>query len=54
VSEYWVVDVNSRRIFAYAGPVQGAFQRTREYVLGDTISPQAFPDVKIIVNELFS
>ena len=54
VSEYWVVDVNNRRIFAYAGPVQGAFQRTREYVLGDTISPQAFPNVKIIVNELFS
>jgi Uma2 family endonuclease len=54
VSEYWVVDVNSRRIFAYAGPVQSAFQRTREYVIGDTISPQAFPNVKIIVNELFS
>jgi len=54
VSEYWVVDVNSRRIFAYAGPVQGAFQRTREYVSGDTISPQAFPNIKIIVGELFS
>ena len=54
VSEYWVVDVNRRRIFAYVGPVQGAFQHIREYLINDTVSPQAFPDVKIALGELLA
>ena len=54
VSEYWVVDVSGQRICAYLAPVQGAFQRSREYLIDETISPQAFPDVKLAVRELFA
>jgi Uma2 family endonuclease len=54
VSEYWVVDLNDQRIFAYFAPAQGAFQRHREYLIDETISPQVFPDVKFAVRELFA
>lgn len=53
IAEYWVVDVNARRIIVYLDPVQGAFQRIREYVIGGNVSPQALPDFKIIIGELF-
>ncbi len=54
VSEYWVVDLSGRRTFAYAGAAQGAFQRSREYLIDDVISPQAFPHLEIAVRELFA
>jgi Uma2 family endonuclease len=54
VSEYWVVDVNRQRIFAYLAPAQDAFQRSREYLIDETIPPQAFPEVKFAVRELFA
>jgi Uma2 family endonuclease len=54
VSEYWVVDVNRQRISAYLSPAQGAFQRSREYLIDDTISPLAFPSLDIALRELFA
>ena len=54
VSEYWVVDVNRQRIFAYLSPAKGTFQVSREYLINDTISPQAFPDFNLAVRELFA
>jgi Uma2 family endonuclease len=54
VSEYWVVDLNGQRVFAYLAPAGGAFQRSREYLIEETISPLAFPELKIALRELFA
>jgi Uma2 family endonuclease len=54
VNEYWVVDLNGQRIFSYLWAARGVFQRSREYLLDDTISPQAFPDFKLALRELFA
>jgi len=54
VSEYWVVDLNGQRIFAYLAPAHSAFQRSDEYLIDETISPQAFPDVRLAIRELFA
>lgn len=54
VSEYWVVDVNGQTIFTYLAPAQGVFQRSRQVLIGETISPHAFPDLKIAVRDLFA
>jgi Uma2 family endonuclease len=54
ISEYWVVDVNNSLIAVYYEPIQGAYQRTREYTSADAVSPQAFPSVRISVAELFA
>jgi Uma2 family endonuclease len=53
IGEYWVIDLNSRHTLAYLFPVDGAFQRTREYRGGDYISPVAIPTLKIDVSGLF-
>jgi Uma2 family endonuclease len=52
--EYWVIDVTQERILAYLHPLHGIFQRTDEYSVNETISLQAFPNVKIAVRELFA
>lgn len=53
VSEYWVIDVNSRSITCYSEPARGEFRCAVEYQVRDTISPRAFPQVRIAVKELF-
>lgn len=54
VREYWVVDINGQRFFAYLDPAQGAFRHTGEYLIGETISPQAFPNIRIALDELLA
>lgn len=54
ISEYWVVDVNGQRIWAYLWPARGMFQRSREHLIDETISPLAFPEVRFAVRELFA
>jgi Uma2 family endonuclease len=54
VSEYWVIDVNAERVVAYARPAEGAFQHTREYRRGESISPAAFPALQIPISDLFA
>ncbi|HTX25204.1 MAG TPA: Uma2 family endonuclease [Steroidobacteraceae bacterium] len=54
VREYWVIDVNADRIVSYRQPAQGAFQAVREFRRGETISPEAFPSLQVVLAELFA
>jgi len=54
IAEYWVIDLNSQRTLVYLCPVDSAFQRTREYLVGDAISPMAIPQLKVAVSDLFA
>lgn len=53
IREYWIVDVNRPRIVTCLDPARGAFQTTREYLLEDAVTPQAFPDLRIPLRDLF-
>jgi Uma2 family endonuclease len=53
VSEYWVVDLEGRRIHTYREPGAKGYVRALEFGAADTVAPQAFPDIKITVGELF-
>src|SRR5216684_1377559 len=53
VAEYWVVDVEGRRVVTYREPATKAYGRTLEFTAADTVTPQAFPDIKIAVGEIF-
>jgi Uma2 family endonuclease len=53
VSEYWVVDVDGRRIVTYREPMGQGYARTLEFAGADVVAPLAFPDVKIVVGDLF-
>jgi len=54
VAEYWVVDVEGRRIITYREPVGQGYARTLEFAGTDVVAPPTFPDVKIVVGDLFS
>ena len=53
VAEYWVVDVEGRRVVTYREPATKAYGRALEFTAADTVTPQAFPDIKIAVGEIF-
>ena len=54
IAEYWVIDLNNQRTLVYLWPVQSAFQRTREYLVGDAISPMAIPKLTVAMSDLFA
>jgi len=53
VSEYWVVDVDGRRIVTYREPTVKGYVRKDEFSAADIVTPQAFPHVKIPAGDLF-
>lgn len=52
VAEYWVVDVQGKRVVTYREPGPEGYLRKDEFAAG-IVAPQAFPDIKIAVGELF-
>ena len=54
VPEYWIVDVNARRVEVYDSPRGGRYERVRSFGAEAEIAPTAFPDVKLTVGELFA
>lgn len=53
VSEYWVVDVEVRRVVSHREPTPKGYARTTEHTTGDVLVPQAFPELKVAVGEIF-
>lgn len=52
ILEYWVLDVNDRRLYVYRSPSTAGYQIEQTLSEEDTISPVAFPDCAIKVREL--
>jgi Uma2 family endonuclease len=52
IREAWLVDLNSKTIFAYRRPSRHGYQEVREYRHGDVISLEAFPDVHFAVDSI--
>jgi Uma2 family endonuclease len=52
IAEYWVVDVLDRRIVRYLEPSAQKYARVDEFKIGDSIVPQAFPDLRIAVQDI--
>jgi Uma2 family endonuclease len=53
ISEYWVVDVEGKRIVTYQQPTAKEYVRKVEFAAADVVAPQAFPDVRIVVEGIF-
>ena len=52
IPETWIVNLQDDRVEAHAEPSPGGYRATRIYERGDSISPAAFPDVEIAVNDI--
>jgi Uma2 family endonuclease len=53
IADYWVLDVNDQQVFVLRNPCSGTYEQKIILLPGDTISPLAFPDVKIAVERMF-
>ena len=53
VAEYWVVDVEGKRVVTYREPYAQGYVRKAEFGAPDSVMPHAFPDLKIAVEEIF-
>jgi Uma2 family endonuclease len=52
IREYWVVDVQNKRAFAYSDPQDGTYQTMRELPRGETLSPILLPDCCVSIDTL--
>jgi len=53
IPETWLVDVRKKIVEIYTQPSEAGYQTVQTSIPGDTISPLAFPDLTISVNDLF-
>ncbi len=51
--EYWVVDTNRQVIEVYRDPEAGQYQSVSTHAETETLSPQAFPDLLVLVAQVF-
>ena len=52
IPEVWIVNRRDRRIEAYSNPANGEYAAVRHYGPGESIAPQAFPDIVLAVNRI--
>lgn len=50
--EYWVVDINGRRLLVYRGPQAGDYASQQALGPADTLAPLAAPAVTVRVADL--
>jgi Uma2 family endonuclease len=53
IREYWVVNLKKRQIVVFRDPQDGEYA-SKTTLTGGTISPQAFPDLAILVSSIVS
>ena len=51
--DYWIVDVNARRILVHRNPGPDGYVDKRTYDEAHTITPLAFPSIQLLVASLF-
>ena len=52
IPEVWIANLRDDRIEAHTEPTPQGYRVSRIYRPGDTISPTAFPDIEIAVNDI--
>ena len=52
IPEVWIVNLGDDWIESHREPTADGYRSTRRYMLGDTIAPQAFPDLAIPVERI--
>ena len=53
IADYWIVNLQTSTFEVYREPEAGEYRERRTFVVGDTVSPLAFPDLKLSVGDLF-
>ena len=51
IPEVWIANLRAREVVSYSNPAGSVYTTVRTYRSGDSISPGAFPDVSLAVDE---
>jgi Uma2 family endonuclease len=55
VAEYWIIDVEGKRIEVHSQPtLNGSYAQARGFRTTETVSPPGLPDAKLSVHSLFT
>jgi len=54
IPELWIVDVSGERLLVHRQPRAGVYASMREVPRDGTVSPIAFPDLRVAVEEIFA
>lgn len=52
IPEAWIANQTGDSVLVYRKPTAAGYQEVKEYRRGDTVSPEAFPDLKLSVEEI--
>jgi Uma2 family endonuclease len=52
IPEVWLIDLPGQRVLVFREPVGGRYRDTLTFRPGERISPQAFPDISLAVDDL--
>ena len=52
IPESWLVDLNSGTLFVYRHPSPDGYRDVRSYRRGESVAPEAFPDVRFTLDEI--
>jgi Uma2 family endonuclease len=53
ISDYWILDVNTRQVYVFREPISDGYQQEIILSANTLLAPIAFPDISIPVNQLF-
>jgi Uma2 family endonuclease len=52
IAEVWIVDLAGQCVETYHGPRPDAYERTHRFARSESVSPQAFPALRLAVDEI--
>ena len=52
IPEVWIIDLNAGAVETYSAPQDGRYTSQSVAGRGDSVSPQAFPDLSLAVNDI--
>ncbi len=53
IREVWIVDLAAESVEVHQEPVAGAYRSVQRFTRGQAFAPQAFPDLRLSVDEIF-
>ncbi len=53
IAEYWILDVQERRLFVFREPSATGYRQEQVLLMQETIAPLAFPDCAMRISEFF-
>ncbi len=54
IQEYWIVGIQEGSVEVYTSPSASSYVSVQRFRRGDVVSPSAFPDLRIGVDEIFA